>query len=60
MVDTWWTKEDVAQIRKKAYEYFLKGGILWWHPKRRMGAPLGVVTKKEDQSKLMSEFHARP
>ena len=28
MPDASWTKEEAPQIRKKAYQYFLKGGFL--------------------------------
>jgi transposase InsO family protein len=51
------TKEEAQRIRKKAYQYFLKGGFLWRHPKRRTGIPRRVVVKKEDQMALMIEFH---
>ena len=51
------TKEEALRIRKKAYQYFLKGGLLWRHPKRRTGIPRRVVMKKEVQRTLMTEFH---
>ena len=52
-----WSKEETRKIRKKAYKFFLKEGILWKHPKKRRGTPLRVVTKKSDQRKLLTEFH---
>ena len=60
MADASWTKEEALQIRKKSYQYFLKGGFLWRHPKRRTGMPRRVVVKKDDQTTLMSEFHESP
>ena len=56
-VDTSLTKEEALRIWKKAYQYFLKGGFLWRHPKRRTGIPRRVEVKKEDQVMLMTEFH---
>ena len=44
--DTSLTKEEALRVRKKAYRYFLKGGFLWRHPKRRTGIPRRVVVKK--------------
>jgi hypothetical protein len=52
-----WTKEEAQKIRKKAYKFFLKGGHLWRLPKRIGGAPLRVIGKREDRTKLVSEFH---
>ena len=40
MPDASWTKEEALWIRKKAYQYFLKGGFLWRHPKRRTRMPV--------------------
>ena len=51
------TKEEALRIRKKAYRYFLRGGLLWRHPKRRTEIPRRVVVKKEEQVMLMTEFH---
>ena len=55
--DESWTNEDFRRIRKKAYKYFLKDGYLWKHPKKRKGAPLRVVCKREEQQMLIVEFH---
>ena len=49
--------EDFRQTQKKAYKYFLKDGYLWKHPKKRKGAPLRVVCKKEEQHTLIVKFH---
>ena len=40
-------------------KYFLQGGYLWTHLKKRTRTPLGVVSKGE-QMILMSEFHQIP
>ena len=60
MTDGSWTKEETLCIWKKSYQYFLKGGFLWRHPKRRTGMPRRVVVRKRDQTTLMSEFHKSP
>ena len=31
------SKEQAYRVRKKGYKYFLQGGFLWRHPKRRTG-----------------------
>ena len=59
MPDASWTKEEALRIRKKAYQYFLKGGFLWRRPKRT-GMSCRVVVRKRDQITLMSEFHESP
>jgi hypothetical protein len=41
---TEWTREEACQIRKKAYQFFLRDGHIWKHPKKRNGVPLRVVT----------------
>ena len=48
MVNSSWLKEQAYRVRKNAYKYFLRGGFLWRHPKRRTGTPQRVVIKKED------------
>ena len=48
MPDASWTKEEGLRIRKKSYQYFLKGGFLWRHPKRRTRMPRRVVVRKRD------------
>ena len=58
--DASWTKEEALRIKKKPYQYFLKGGFLWRHPKRRTWMPRRVVVKREDQMMLMSKFHESP
>ena len=50
-------KEEALRIRKKAYRYFVKGGFLWRHPKRRTRIPRRVVVKKEEQVMLMTKLH---
>ena len=55
-----WTKEEAGRIRKKSYRFFLRDGKIMWHPKKRTGTPLRVVTKKEEQTVLLSEFHESP
>mgnify|MGYP000273496517 CR=1 FL=1 len=42
-MDTLWMKEEASRLRKKAYKFFLRGGKIWRHPKKRNGAPLRVV-----------------
>ena len=59
-VDSSWSKEEAQRLRKKAYKYFLRGGFLWRHPKRRTGTPQRVVIKEDDQTTLVSEFHESP
>lgn len=52
-----WSDQEFKRIRRKAYGYFLQNGHLWKHPKKRSGTPQRVVCNKEDQRKLMKEFH---
>ena len=54
------TKEEAGRLRKKAYQYFLRGGEIWKLPKRKDDAPLRVIGNMEDQQKLVSEFHESP
>jgi hypothetical protein len=35
-----WTKEEANRVRKKADRFFLHGGRIWKHPKKRNGVPL--------------------
>ena len=52
-----WSDQEFKRIRRKAYGCFLQNGHLWKHPKKRSGTPQRVVCNKEDQRKLMKEFH---
>ena len=44
--DAAWTKDEANRIRKKAYQFFLRDGYIWKHPKKRDDIPLRVVAKK--------------
>jgi hypothetical protein len=52
-----WSVEKFRQIRKKAYKFILQGGFLWKRQKSNSGMPQRVVDIKEDQQKLLKEFH---
>ena len=58
--DVAWAKDEASRIRKKDYRFFLHNGKIWKHPKRRIGTPLRVVAKKEEQLVLVSDFHESP
>ena len=58
--DAAWTKEEANRIRKKAYRFFLRDGGIWKHPKKRNGAKLRVVAKKEEQEELLAAYHKSP
>jgi hypothetical protein len=45
---TEWTREEAFRIRRKAYQFFLRNGRIWKHPKKKNGVPLQVVTKEEE------------
>jgi hypothetical protein len=55
--DEAWTTDDFRRIWKKAYKYFLKDGHLWRHAKKNNGIPMRVVSKLEEQRRLIKEFH---
>ena len=42
MADASWKKKEALQIRKKAYQYFLKGGFLWRQEDRRRRLGIGL------------------
>ena len=44
--DAEWTREEANRIRKKAYRFFLRDGLIWKLPRKRNGIPLRVVAKK--------------
>ena len=52
-MDASWAREEVSQLRKRAYRYFLRNGKIWKHLKKRNDAPLRVITRTEDQAKLI-------
>ena len=53
-------KDATQRIRKKAYKYFLRGNP-WKNPKKRTDTPLRIIVcKKEDQRKLVFEYHESP
>ena len=54
------TKEEVNRIRKKAYRFFLQDGSIWKHLKKRIGIPLRLVIRREEQKVLLSVYHERP
>ena len=55
--DGTWSRELFHKIRKKAYKFFLHEGYLWRHPKAVKGIPQRVVGRREEQHKLIFEFH---
>jgi hypothetical protein len=55
-----WMKEEANRIRKKAYRFFLRGGRIWKHPKKKNGVQLRVVVKGEEQKELLAAFHDSP
>ena len=53
-------KEKRAEIRSKKRQvrkFFLNNGLIWREPKRLDGIPLRVIRTKEQQNRIMYEFH---
>ena len=59
-MDASWAREEVSQLRKRAYRYFLRNGKIWRHPKKQNNGPLRVIARAEDQVRVISEFHESP
>ena len=54
------TKGEANRIWKKAYHFFLWNRSIWKHMKKRNGIPLRIVTRREEQMALLSEYHESP
>ena len=54
--DASWAKEEASRLGKKEYKFFLWNKKICQHRKKLNGTPLQVVTRKVDQSLLMTQF----
>lgn len=52
-----WTDQEFKRIRRKAYGYFIRDGVLWKHPKQKGGVPQRVVCGIGRQQNIIKEFH---
>ena len=52
-----WTKEIFEKIRKKAYGYMLRDGLLWRKPKKMGRLPQRVVGDESAKLKILHECH---